>query len=145
MFYKDFLHAHNNIRSLDIVYHDFQKVFDKIIHSKLMFKVKQLWINGKVHNWIKNWLSDRKQGVVISGIALDWASVTDGVPQGFVLGPVLFIIYINDINNRLNSFISKFADDTKIGSSIVDDRDRINLQEDLRKKFTMIPKVGNAI
>ncbi len=98
-----------------------------------MFKVKELGINGKVHKWIKNWLRNRKQRVVVNGTALDWASVTSGVPQGSVLGPVLFIIYINDIDVGLNSLISKSVDDTKIGNSLVDDHDRLNLQEDLRK------------
>ncbi len=97
-----------------------------------MFKVKQLGIDGTVHNWIENWLSNRKQRVVINDTASDWASVTSGVPQGSVLGPVLFIIYINDIDVGPNNFISKFADDTKIGNSIVTDHDRMSLQEDLR-------------
>ncbi len=78
--YNDLLHAHDNTKSLDIVYLDFQKEFDKVPHSKLMVKVKQLGINGKVNHCIKNWLSNRKQRVVING-------------AGSVLGSVLFIIY----------------------------------------------------
>ncbi len=92
-----------------------------------MFKVKQLGIGGTVHNWIENWLSNRKQIVVINATASDWAPVTNGVPQGSVLRPVLFIIYINDIDVGLNNFISKSADDTKIGNLIITDHDRISL------------------
>ncbi len=116
------------------MYLDFQRAFDKVVHSKLVFKAKQLGITGKVHNWIKkNWLSNGKQRVVINGTASNWASVTSGVPQGSVLGPILFTVYINDIDVRLSNFISKFVDDTKIGNIVVDERDRLNLQEDLRK------------
>ncbi len=98
-----------------------------------MFEVKQLGIAGNVHNWIENWLSNKKQRVVINGTALDWAPVTSGVPQGFVLGPVLFIIYVNDIDVGVNNFIAKFADDTKIRNSVISDRDWQGLQDDLNK------------
>ncbi len=70
---------------------------------------------------------ENNEYIVINGTASDWASVTSGVLQGSVLGPVPFIIYINDIDVGLNNFISKFADDTKIGNSIVDDQNRLNL------------------
>ncbi len=98
-----------------------------------MFKATQLEIDGTVHKWIENWLSNRKQMVVINDTASDWAPITSGVPQGSVLGPVLFIDYIDDIDVGLNNFISKFADDTKIGNSIITEHDRTSLQEDLRK------------
>ncbi len=71
--------------------------------------------------------------VVINGTASDWAPVTSGVPRGSVLGPVLFIIYRNDIDVGLNSFNFKFADDTKICNSIITDHYRRSLQEHLRK------------
>ncbi len=86
-----------------------------------------------MHNWIENWLNNRKQRVIINGSATDWAPVTSGVPKGSALGPVLFIIYINNIDLGLNNFIAKLADDTKIGNSVISDCDRQSLQEDLRK------------
>ncbi len=96
-------------------------------------KVKQLGIDGIVHNWIENWLSNKQQRVVINGTASDWAPVTSGFPQCSVLGSVLFIIYINDIDFGIKKRNSKFADDTKICKSIITDHDKMNLQEDLRK------------
>ncbi len=98
-----------------------------------MFKIKQLGSAGNAHNWRENWLSNRKQRVVINGTASDWAPVTSDVPQGSVLGKVLFIKYINDIDVGLNNFMGKFANDTKIGNSVISDCDRQSLQDDLNQ------------
>ncbi len=82
-----------------------------------MFKANG--IDGTVHNWIENWLSNRKQRVIIYGTASNCAPVTNGVPQGSVLGPLLFMNYINDIDVGLNNLILIFDDDTKIENSII--------------------------
>ncbi len=103
-FYNDLFSAHDITRCLDIVYLDFQKAFDKVPHIKLMLRVKQHGVPGNVHNWIENWLSNKKQRVVINGTASHWASVTSGVPKGSVFVPVLIIIYINDIDVELKKF-----------------------------------------
>ncbi len=90
-------------------------------------KKSELDTGGKLHEWIKHWLSNRKQRVVINGVTSDWMPVTSGVPLGSVLGPVLF-----DIDLGLNNFTSKFANDTKIGNAALMESDKRRLQEDLR-------------
>ena len=116
-FFHHMLTEYDQSRAIDILYLDFQKAFDKVPHQRLMVKTRALGIQGMLAEWIKNWLTDRRQRVVVNGEISNWASVTSGVPQGSVLGPLLFIIYINDIDVDIVSRIAKFADDTKLGNS----------------------------
>ena len=88
-------------------------------------------ISGSVLNWIKSWLSSRRQKVCVGQVDSEWKFVTSGVPQGSVLGPVLFLIYINDLDNNLISKLAKFADDTKLCKSVNSLDDTQSLQIDL--------------
>ena len=76
------------------------------------------WNWWEISRWIKCWLTDRKQRVIVNNATSDWLPVLSGVPQGSVLGPCLFVIYINDIDDTVSSKILKFADDTNITASI---------------------------
>ena len=130
-FFHDVFDNYDECRSVDIIYLDFQKAFDKVPHKRLLDKVFTLGICGSIHNWIKDWLSNRKQRVVINGVSSPWLSVKSGVPQGSVLGPVLFLIYVNDLDDGLTCKVSKFADDTKISSKVITTQDKAALQSDL--------------
>ena len=122
----------------DVIYLDFAKAFDKVPISKLLHKVRSLNIDRKLVQWISEWLTKRKQRVVISGCSSEWADVLSGVPQGSVLGPILFLIFINDIDNAAETIelLNKFADDTKAGQSIRSPEDNVKLQNALNKLFS---------
>ena len=119
-----------NGAALDIIYLDFSKAFDKVPKLRLMEKLRAHSIGGKVHDWILNWLSGRKQRTVLNGKQSQWAEVGSGVPQGSVLGPILFLVFINDIDfiKHLLTVLKKFADDTKLAKKILNDNDRATLQ-----------------
>ena len=117
---------------IDVIYMDFMKAFDKVPHRRLIEKLKCYGINGKLLNWVKEFLNGRKQRVVVNGCKSEWKEVISGVPQGSVIGPLLFVIYINDLPDEVQAEVYLFADDTKIFCKILDDGSS-SLQEDLNK------------
>ena len=117
---------------VDAVYLDFSKAFDSVNHSLLLHKLSHYGIVGPLHTWFKSYLTDRYQRVVINGNTSSWAHVTSGVPQGSILGPTLFIMFINDIVSHVKyANISLYADDSKIFHSISSTSDCHQLQSDL--------------
>ena len=98
---------------------------------RLLLKLKAHGIGDSITDWIEQWLTDRRQRVVVDGEVSNWKSVLSGVPQGSVLGPILFLIYINDLDDSITSNVLKFADDTKLFRKVNTDGDKQHLQNDL--------------
>ena len=122
--------------NVDTIYLDFSKAFDKVDHLILMQKLKKIGIGGKIASWIHSYLFHRKQVVIVNGIKSDSTEVVSGVPQGSVLGPLLFIIMLMDIDKSINSsFLSSFADDTRISREIESLADTFKLQNDLNSVY----------
>ena len=124
------LDGNNNI---DVLYMDFQKAFDSVPHERLLKKLYSYGIQGDLLGWIRNFLTNRKQRVVLNGAQSSTVRVTSGIPQGSVLGPVLFTIYINDLPNVVCNTTKLFADDAKIYSVVNNAIDQENLQSDFKK------------
>ena len=132
--YKDYITMalDDNIQ-IHSVYTDFHKAFDCVPHDLLLYKMSNMFgIFGDELRWFRTYLSDRKQRVVMGGIESDWTPVTSGVPQGSILGPSLFIMYINDAPSSLsNSKCVLYADDVKIYKRIACLADCLDFQRDL--------------
>ena len=116
---------------VDSIYLDFSKAFDRVPHARLESKLKSHGIGGVLSDWITEWLTDRVQRVVVNGKTSEWSPVRSGVPQGSILGPVLFVIFINDLDKDVRNHILKFADDTKLFSQVSTYEDAEKLQNDL--------------
>jgi hypothetical protein len=131
VFLEDLTRLVDERQCVDIAYLDFAKAFDKVPHGRLVDKLKALGIDGDVALWIQEWLSNRTQRVVLGGQASEWSAVASGVPQGSVLGPILFLVFINDLEDGMLSKVLKFADDTKIYSNVSCANGQAQLQSDL--------------
>jgi hypothetical protein len=116
---------------VDVIYFDFAKAFDTVPHRRLMRKIESYGIKGNLLNWIKGFLSGRSQRVKVNNIASEEGDVLSGIPQGSVLGPLLFIIYINDLPDHVLNEMYLFADDTKLLKKVATYDDAIILQNDI--------------
>ena len=114
---------------IDTIFLDFQKAFDSVPHERLLSKLKAYGIIGKYYNWIRDFLSNRRQRVIVGNEKSEWEPVKSGIPQGSVLGPLMFVIFINDLPDAVSSTIKIFADDTKMYRQINSDEDRKMLQK----------------
>ena len=117
----------------DVIYLDFQKAFDKFPHQIQILKLKSHVMWYSIINWIEQWLTDRRQRVVMDGDVSSWKSFLSGVPQGSVLGPILFLVYINDLEEGVTGIILKFADDTKLFRKVKEIGDKQKLQDYIDK------------
>ena len=132
-FLEDITEAVDNGDEVDIIHLDFCKAFDKVPHKRLLKKIEGYGIKGQILKWIEAFLSNRKQRVMINGSFSEWRPVTSGIPQGSVLGPILFIIYISDLPEVIKCYIKLYADDAKAYSVVNYQPQKVEVQYDVRK------------
>ena len=127
----------DNGEAIDLLYLDFSKAFDKVPHQRLRAKLAAHGVLGKVLDWITNWLSNRRQRTVLNGSFSNWLEVLSGVPQGSVLGPLLFLIFINDIDKAAPeiNYLNKFADDTKAAQRVNCNSDHVTFQHGINNLY----------
>ena len=127
----DLFLSHDKKIQSDVIILDFSKAFDTVPHSLLLHKLAHYGIDGPIHRWLTSFLTQMKMSVVIEGEHSNSVEVTSGVPQGTVLGPLLFLCHINDLPSAVKSQVRLFADDCVLYRQIISQRDHLKLQQDL--------------
>ena len=125
----------NKRSSSHVLFLDFSKAFDRVPHRRLLLKLECIGVRGNLLRWIQAFLVSRRQRIVVNGCSSDWSPVSSGVPQGSILGPLLFLLYVNDIGAHLRSQIRLFADDCTIFREIAGREDCEVLQSDLHELY----------
>jgi hypothetical protein len=128
---QDLFEANDRKREIDIAVLDFSKAFDTVPHQLLVNKLHHYGIRGNLLNWIDEFLSNREQCVVVEGVSSEKVHVDSGVPQGTVLGPLMFLLFINDLPQQVSSQVRLFADDCLLYRTIDTQEDQVKLQSDL--------------
>ena len=126
----------------DVAILDFSKAFDTVPHNKLLYKLETYGVRGNMHKWIYSFLCKRYMKVVVDGEHSDEAKVLSGVPQGTVLGPLLFLVHINDLPQSVTSNVRLFADDCLLYRKVKTPKDQEILQEDLKHLETWASNWG---
>jgi len=129
--FEEWTRSLDNGDSLDVIYLDYRKAFDTVPHKRLIKKLSSYGIKDRPLAWLRDFLSGRRQQVAINNSKSSIGSVTSGVPQGSVLGPILFIIYVNELPSLIKSHMKMFADDAKMYRPIQDSHDTQMLQDDI--------------
>ena len=120
-------------QQIDAILLDFAKAFDKVPHKRLLHKLQYYGVSDYTLKWVESFLNSRKQHVLVEGTMSDEAEVVSGVPQGTVMGPLLFLVFINDLPESVNSSVKLFADDCLLYRPIRSTSDSTKLQDDLDK------------